>query len=112
VKSLYDQNPASWDKLEANGKPSIKEMSKHFTKCADMNRAINVQGASHWLAGRNDATMKSEKAAKEWLQSNMGKPAEKTTRGKNPMFLVSCDPSDTARLKAILSMIGCEVVEV
>lgn len=112
-KSLYEQNPAAWEKLRKEGKPHLADIAKHFNKCADLNRAIDVAGASHWLAGRNSANMKSDLAAKRWLEGQLtSKSPEPQAKPVVNLFLVSCPDGKADKVRKVLEMMGCEVVEV
>lgn len=112
MTTLYEQNPAAWDNLAKQGRPSLRDMSRHFTKCSEMNAALDCQGASHWLAGRNSASMKTERKAKEWRDQNAGTKPSPLAAPSATLFLVSAQNGNADRARKLLEMIGCEVVEV
>lgn len=115
MTTLYEQNPAAWDKLAAKGRTGLRDMAKHFSVCADMDRALGVTGAScHWLAERNSARMSTDYTARAWLKENASseKEAPEKTTQTGTLFLVSAQNGNAERARKLLELIGCEVVEV
>ena len=115
MTSLYDQNPAAWDKLAAGGKPSLRDMARRFETCADMDRALGTDGAApKWLRGVNGATSRSERLAREWLEAHRAKPAAPVTPppAEAVTFLVIAAPATADRAQKVLALLGCEFVEV
>jgi hypothetical protein len=113
MQTLYEQNPKAWQKLAADGCPSIAEMAHHFNKCADMNRALDVAGSSHWLSERNGASQKTERRARAWLDDRRATPQIVATPDPQlTMLLVSGSPALLAKAKKIVEMIGCDAVDI
>ena len=114
MKTLYEQNPEAWDKIAASGFPSVREVAKKFYKPSEMNKALGyVNGAQHWLSGRNNAASRAERAAKAWLASS-GSPAPvvKPAADQSATFLCICDKTTAAKVQKVLALMGCEFVEV
>ena len=71
MPTLYEQNPVHWDAMAKNGSPNLREMSKHFNRPCEMDKALKVQGlTNHWHAGRNRASRAMENLAMYWLKDN------------------------------------------
>jgi hypothetical protein len=111
MKTLYEQNPKIWERFANAGKPSICEMSKHFTKCSDMDRALGMENtAAKWARGKNLGSNPSEMRAKEWLDAqSFVSPA---TPDQSATFLCICDKATAAKVQKVLALMGCEFVEV
>ena len=124
MATLYDQNPGAWDAIGNKGFVHIKEMSKHFTKPSIMSEALGaVSAAQHWHAGRNMPTMPNEKKAQAYLERKGVKveigsqpggqaPLEPPASNSAPLLLVAAKPSEIERVKKVLSILGCEWVDV
>jgi hypothetical protein len=121
--SLYDQYPAALDAIAAAGKPSIREVAKRFARPVDMDRALGLDGlTAHWVAGRNNASAKSEARCREWLLANpLGAPAHKPAHQFAPkpasqpatsMVLVVCAPEVKTQLDKLSRVLGFEMVDV
>jgi len=111
--NLYEDHKTAWDALAKAGKPSLGEMAKHFKRATEMDAALDLNNAaSHWAAGRNGATMSSERAAAAWLERN-AKPAPTpiaTSQGR--VLMVVCNDATAERAMKMLGILGCEVVDV
>jgi len=113
--SLYDQAPATWDNIAASGRPSVRDMAKHFTRCIDMDRAFGFNNAaSHWLSGRNMPSNATERLASAWLRAPRVTEPEAKPEPKHEtaaLLLVVCPLDAKAKAKRVLAMLGCEVLE-
>ena len=114
MKTLYEQNPEAWDLIAANRFVSVREVAKMFHKPSQMNEALGyTNGAEHWLAGRNNATNRAERAAKAWLASSgLPAPVVKPAADQSATFLCICDKATAAKVQKVLDLMGCEFVEV
>jgi hypothetical protein len=114
MTNLYEEYRESWDKLAAQGKPSLGEMAKHFMFARDMDRVLGLNGSVHnWAKGKNSASAPSEAAAREWLENRGKAPAPAPVQPKGHVLMVVCGDSVTMdRATKVLNLLGCEVVEV
>lgn len=111
MKTLYEQNPESWEKLARAGKPSLGEMAKHFHLAGEMDTALGLNGAAgKWLSGANGATSISEAKAAAWLESRQIK--EQPEKSGAVTFLCIADAATFAKAEKVLGLLGCEVVEI
>jgi hypothetical protein len=124
MATLYDQNPATWNNIGNAGFVHIREMSKYFTKASMMSEALGaVSAAQHWHAGRNMPTMPNEKKAQAYLEARgievhiaprpgAWTPVEPSPKSAGALLLVATKPSEIERVKKVLSILGCEWVDV
>ena len=112
---LYTQHQQAWDKIARNGMPEIADLAKHFTTCADMDRAFGYTGAVRkWVSEKNPPSNASYIAAKALLE-NITKQAEldlATEMASAPSLFLTGNPKSLQKVQAIAKMLGCEVVEV
>lgn len=119
MKTLYEQNPSTWENFKKNGKPSICEMAKHFIKPSSMDSALGMSNTvSKWQRGLNLGSTASELRAKEWLESqaqNRTPHWHAEVPASNPKatvtFLCMADPATAAKMQKIMALMGCEYVE-
>jgi hypothetical protein len=110
MKTLYEQNPANWDKLRAAGRGNLAEMARHFTVGADMDRALGTQNAAcHWLAGRNSANAKTDHMAALWLKANAKPAAPPVATPQGAMLIVVAPSGQVDKVRRLLAVMGCEV---
>lgn len=108
--TVYEKYRDQCEKLSKSGRKNIAEIAKHFEKPADIDRALGVSGAaSHWYTGRNRVSNVMEASAGNWLKANAS-PAKHEASGE--LLLVTCPPGVSAKAAKVLSVLGCEVVEV
>jgi hypothetical protein len=129
MTSLYEQNPVHWDAMAKNGSPSLREMSKHFNRPCEMDKALKVQGlTNHWHAGRNRASRAMETLAMYWLKDNekdnekdngfdfaahaKPKPVEVSVSDDKVVLLVMTNTASAAKITKIAAMLGAEVTDV
>ena len=114
MKTLYEQNPEAWDKIAANGFASVREVAKQLHNPSQMNEALGyINGAEHWLSGRNSATNRAERAAKAWLATGTSSAMiTKPAPDQSATFLCICDKATAAKVQKVLALMGCEFVEV
>lgn len=115
MPSLYEQNPAAWDALEAAGYRSAAAMSKHFHKASIMDRALGYENSvARWHRGEGRPSGEAEARASNWLRKGAkavdDAPRNEVTAGT--LLLVACDAATATKAKRVLSILGCEVTEV
>lgn len=105
--NLYEQHRDFFDKLA----PSIAEMARHFYKPQAMSFALGYSEGvvSRWIRGHTSVSGSAAERAKKWIDAN-SKPIEK--QGSNNLFLVTCTPESADKVRRVLAMLGCEVVDV
>lgn len=115
--TLYDIYKERMDGLADAGFPSVAEVTKHFHKAADMDRALGLLNAtSHWLSGRGKPGLPSEALAKAWLKNGGKAPdhekAADTPKSGATLYLVTCQPGTADKVARVMAMLGCDMVEV
>lgn len=120
MTSLYDQNPAAWDKVAADGFGNLAAASRLFTRPTDMDKAIGFNYAvHHWIAG-NKASRTSDERARRWLETQRKPTAQQTLPlapvvapvSKGALLLVACPVGTEDKARKLLAFIGCEVTDV
>lgn len=113
--SLAYQNRARMDELVQAGFPRIAEMCQHFTKAADMDRALGYMNATAgWVRGKGHPSQHAENAAAMWLQLRTP-PREITPESATTgaLVLVACPTAElAAKVARMAALIGCEATEV
>jgi hypothetical protein len=133
MRSLYEKNPESWDKLARFGHPEFRELAKKFSRYSDLDRAISPEGkkiSSGWGSGRYMPSVNSIVAARNLLEKIQGEQMSKNTpdlwttnnriEAKEPpapaevkqMVLIAGPEASLKKLENIAKMLGCEVVDV
>ena len=110
MRSLYEQHAAAFDRIAASGKPSIREMARLFDDVHEFNRALGaVKAAEHWIKGRNNASMSSERRAKEWLAAQLNDSCG-ALRSDDPVavFFIACPASKARQVERIAAVMGWE----
>ena len=113
MKSLNDQYPDAWKKVEADGKFSLAEMAKHFTDADSMNDALGyLDAVKNWIGGRNRASGQSDRKAAAWLKNRLDiTPVAPPSPKSGALLLVACPPGTDAKVAKVLAFLGCEVTE-
>ena len=113
MKSLYDQYPDEWKKVEADGKFNLAEMARHFTDTQSMNDALGyLDAVKNWIGGRNRASGQSDRKAAEWLKNRVDiTPVAIPDQRAGALLLVACPPGSDAKVAKVLAFLGCEVTE-
>lgn len=122
MKTLYDQNSDMVATL-AEHYPNVAEMTRYFSSPTDMATALGFTGGgsavNHWLRGNNTPGNRSERFAKMWLDQHQ-KPAPAVAQ-KSPapvsassgtVLMVVCPDDMKDRAMKLLSVIGCEAIEI
>ena len=112
MKTLYEQNPSEWDRLEKLGRPNLKAMSKCFNTCPEMDRALGLQNTTRKYVLGGNASNQTELLAKAWMDKNYVLPAPSSPAESTTTFLVIAPPEAASRAQKILALMGCEFVEV
>lgn len=112
--SLYGINKAVWDKIAIEGAAPVAEVAKHFTLCADMDRALGYENAAaRWHNGRGAPSGDAIRRAAAWLQAHKkAVPQEPKTEVQGEVLLVACPPGMVGKAKRVLAVLGCDVTEV
>lgn len=109
--TLYEQHQANWNAVGERF-PNLRDMSKHFTTCADMDRALGTTNAvSAWHRGRNFPLAQTEKMAEMFIKSRERQSPEPQKPAGN-LLLVTGDADAIAKARRVLGLIGCEVIDV
>lgn len=134
MKSLYEKNPAGWDKIAEFGHPEFREAAKLFTRNCDMDAALGyVKASSNWARNQNMPSQNSIIAVREFLQKMKGKPLgtsptlfdnatkepglmqtlepKKETK-TNSILLITGQDVALKKIESIAKMLGCESVEI
>lgn len=126
IAHLY---PGCVERLNKHGYHAIAIMAQHFKSAADLDRALGFKGASaHWLRGTGAISDHAKKASEMWVQLNLKQPAEQATpptktelvaepvvatgQPDASMFMLVIPAGKTERVLKVLTMMGCEAVEV
>lgn len=133
MKSLYEKNPESWDKLARFGHPEFRELAKRFSRYSDLDKAISPEGkkiSSGWGSGRYMPSVNSIIAARNLLEKIQGEQMKKNTPDlwsadtqvevnappalpdATQMILIAGPEASLKKLENISKMLGCEVVDV
>jgi hypothetical protein len=113
MKSLYDQYPGVFDQIAATGKPSIREMARRFDDVHAFNYALGaVKAVEHWIKGRNNASMSSERRARKWLDDQIVQvvqPCAAPAAGDAvAVFFIACPASKSKQVERIAAVMGWE----
>lgn len=121
MKTIYDRNPNAWDLIEKTGRKNLATMAKHFTRCTDMDRALDYNSASSkWTRGFLPSP-RSERLAQAWVQNNLKNtvpnPQSKLElvqpkRQSSTTLMVECPGEIASKVQRVLTMMGCEVIEI
>ena len=112
--SLYGINKAVWDKIAIDGAAPVAEVAKHFTLCADMDRALGYENAAaRWHSGRGVPSGDAIRRAAAWLRSHKNAARqEPMADAVGELLLVACPPGMAEKAKRVLAVIGCDVTEI
>ena len=118
MMSIYEKNLEHWDLIEKTGRPNIAIMAKHFTRCKDMDKALNYNSATNKWHNGSFPSPSAERRAQAWVESNL-KSINQQSRlelvqpKKQPTttLMVECHDEISSKVQRVLVMMGCEVVE-
>ena len=109
--TLYEQQQKNWDAIGERF-PNMRDMSKHFTVCADMDRALGTSNAvSAWHRGRNFPLSVFDRAAEAFLKLRE-RHAPEPQKSAGNLLLVTGDADAISKARRVLGLIGCEVIDV
>lgn len=116
--SLYDDHKERWDEI-ALETPNVAAMARHFTRHQDMCDALlfDRSTVNHWITGRSRVSAGSERRAEMWLKNGLAakRPASEApppaSLPSGDLFLVSAPAGVETKVRKLLEMLGCEVVE-
>lgn len=114
MPTVYEQNPASWDKIAASGFPNVALMARHFSTCAEMDEALGyTKAAANWARRAGQVSRQADRAAGLWLSLN-AKPAPAAAQPAAPaggtLLLIVCPPDVAPKVARVAAMLGCEVI--
>jgi hypothetical protein len=133
MRSLYDKNPESWDKLARFGHPEFRELAKKFSRYIDLDHALSPEGkkvSAGWGRGRYMPSVNSIVAARNLLEKIQGDQMNNITPDlwtannrveakeipappeAKQMVLIAGPEASLKKLENIAKMLGCEVVDV
>ena len=120
MKSLYDKEPANWDKIAEFGYPEFREVAKSFARYNHMDDALGlVKASGKWAKGLGMPSMQSAKAARTFLEAkksgtlvDVPQKAAKPKQTESQMILISGPDQALKKLEGIAKMLGCETVEI
>ena len=112
LNSIYERHKDQFDTHASRGRSAVAEAAKHFAHYADMERAIGYSSSTvkKWADG-NNVSSKSERLAKEWLDS-LNQPAQPVQASSTVMLLVISHAGNIDKVRRVLSLLGCEVEDV
>ena len=118
TQSIYERHKTKWSSLESQGYVNLARMAKIFTFNPEMDLALGYVNATSKWNSRADSrpSRQAESRAKTWLLSN--KPNSKQEQiapakhGGSVMFLCIASPDSEAKVRKVLSLMGCEFVDI
>jgi hypothetical protein len=132
MQTLAEKYPEAMKSLKAQGFVSLTKVCGQFVRGADMARALGMfpssSGISKWMTGRNMPKWSAEIAAKKWLQAQKAedqavtcdvwkdtppaKPEPPMPAPTDTILIVVAPAGKADKVQRVLSLIGCDVVEV
>ena len=120
--TLYEQAPESWDRLAAEGKPSLRTCAKMFNTIPEMADALKISdGLIHQLYGKG-STFTKERIAKAYLakvnqdglfaQRSTDPPVPAPQAHKSAAWLVVPPEGKEDAVRRVLGAMGCLVEDV
>lgn len=123
MQSLYEKS-VHWKVLEKEGFVFAAEVARRFTLAAEMDRAIGMRNcAAGWHRGKRPSRL-AERACGLWLDANQDRDqkavaAEEANVASSVVaspteaktLLVMCDQSTMKKVKAVLSIMSVEFVD-
>lgn len=120
MRTVYDMNPQAWDLIDQMGRKNIVLMAKHFSRCCDMDEALEYNSAaSKWNRGIFPSP-RSERRAQAWVEKNLKNTAPnpqsrlelvEPKKQQTTTLMVECHDEIASKVQRVLTMMGCEVVE-
>lgn len=113
--TLYEQNPAAWDKIAASGAPNLAIMARYFLKPSEMDAALGyTKAVGNWVRRGGSFRSCTDKTAQLWLASNVkvAAPAPKPAAASGVMLLIVCPDGIAPKIERIAAMMGCEVTDI
>lgn len=116
MQTLAQKYPVAHANMQRNGYTSVAKLLSTFYRQSDMDRALGLTGATHnWCMQKCLPSSPIEVRAAEFLAGAVTeKPRPSTTiqRPVNSEFIVVAPMDKVASAQKLLSLMGCEVVEV
>ena len=108
TKSLYEIHASKWKKIEDRGFTALPEMAKHFVRPMMMDHALQYSNACGTWFRDDDAfpSAESERRAQKWLDD------QSDPKDTDQTFLIICPPEKSAKVQKILTLLGCDFVDV
>ena len=117
-QSIYERHKDKWASLEAQGYVSLASMAKILTVNPEMDLALGYANATSKWNSRRDTrpSRQAEARAKAWLLDNKTKVEQEhnipVKHDGSVMFLCIASPESAAKVQKVLSLMGCEFVDV
>ena len=113
-QSIYERHNDRWSALESQGYVSLAAMAKNFTSNPEMDIALGYANATSKWNSRADSRpgSQAESRAKAWLLSNKPNRELEQTTDDSFMFLCVASPESAAKVRKVLSLMGCEFVDI
>ena len=116
TQTLYEKYKPKWKALAQAGFPNLAEMSKHFYMMGHMDHALGYASAvSKWCGRPNSRPQsKAEVRATEWMKGRIRTDVQspKQPEDTDQTFLIICPPEKSAKVQKILTLLGCDFVDV
>lgn len=110
---VLDKYTGAEERLRKQGHLNLIEMGRVMDTPAQIDKALGYVGAaSHWYAGRNDASRAADTAAGLWLAAHGGEVEEVAFEDDSTILMVVCPPEKTKKVVKVLGLLGCEVEEI
>lgn len=119
--TLYEQHKVAFDKLAADGFPNLCEAAKWHNKPREFDEALGFRNAvHHWISGRT-ASRTSDRRAQIWLDAQrkvqVPQPlqpiiAQPVPQANGVVLMVVASVDNAERVKKMLQIFGCEVIEI
>lgn len=116
--SIYERHRPKWSSLESQGYVNLARMAKTFTVNPEMDLALGYVNATSKWNSRADSrpSRQAESRAKNWFLSNEPKRDQEqiapVTQDGSVMFLCIASPECAAKVQKVLSLMGCEFVDI
>jgi len=118
TQSIYERHKTKWSSLELQGYVNLARMAKTFTFNPEMDLALGYVNATSKWNSRADSrpSRQAESRAKTWLLSNEPDSKQKQTapakHDGSVMFLCVASLESSAKVRKVLSLMGCEFVDI
>jgi hypothetical protein len=110
--TVYEEGPAAWDALESS-RPHMVQVAKLVHSNYEFDAAVgSINGCYKWRLGGTVPVSRFERNAKEWLDAQKAVPVEEAPKATSAMLLVAYPAGGKDKVSRVLTLLGCEVIEV